>query len=70
MRNASCSITFKLTPAQLAQLKEAIGTQDDAWLGMSHHVRMAALNWARGILSSQRLRQIRRDVVSKTGGAK
>lgn len=62
MRNASCSITFKLTPAQLTQLKEAIGTQDDAWLGVSHHVRTAALNWARGVLSSQRLRTMRHAV--------
>ncbi len=53
-RQATVSITFRLTPVQMEQLKDAIGTTSDAWLGVSHHVRTAVLNWARGTLSARK----------------
>lgn len=47
-------VTLRFMPDQKAVILAAVAASDKAWLGVSYHVREAALNWARGMLSQKR----------------
>jgi hypothetical protein len=53
MRDKSCKLTFRMTPGELGELKQAIKASPDPWKGMSHHVHIVVLSWARRVLADQ-----------------
>ena len=64
-RQTTMRIVARVTPAEHAEVKAAIGSSLEAWMGMSHFIRMAVLHWARGVNSERRARAIREQVVEK-----
>ncbi len=64
-RHATKRLVARVTPVEEKEVKEAIGTSNEAWMGVSHFVRMAVLNWARGVNSQKRAAAIRKDVLKR-----
>jgi hypothetical protein len=60
MRERSEKLTFRLTPAERAEGREAIRLQADAWKGESTFARAAFLGWARRELADRALEESRR----------
>ena len=64
-RSTTERITIRLTPDDRTILDAAIAAGNESWRGISHHVRNAAMHWARGVISQQRLRKMREDVLAR-----
>lgn len=65
MRQTTERVTIRLTPVDRKLLGDAVQLSNESWRGVSHHVRNAALNWARGVLSQYRAANIRKAVLTK-----
>ena len=68
-RHATMRLVARVTPVEEKEVREAISTSNEAWMGLSHFVRMAVLNWARGVNSQKRAAAIRKNVLTRPSRA-